>query len=276
MPLQRDRMTFAQRSRLERFGAARSVDVHCHCLPALDDGPAILADAVAMCRAAAADGTTCLIATPHQLGRYEGWNEPAEIRSAVARLNAALAQEGVPIGVVAGADVRLDERIAAMLAEDRLMTLGDRGEHILLELPHEAFADPRPLLADLAGLGVRGIISHPERHAVVAERAGIVAGWLEAGAAVQITAGSLLGSFGASAEEAAWRLLASGQASLVATEAHDAHVRPPQMSSAIDAIERRLGYAVARRVCFEEPALLLPETAPSGPSAAAGAAGGCP
>ena len=64
-----EQQTDAQRRRLERFGAAESVDIHCHILPGVDDGPATEDDAVALCRALAADGITTVCATPHQLGR---------------------------------------------------------------------------------------------------------------------------------------------------------------------------------------------------------------
>ena len=58
-----------QQKRIERFGVSRSVDVHCHCLPGLDDGPQTLADAISLCRQIVEDGITTVIATPHQLGR---------------------------------------------------------------------------------------------------------------------------------------------------------------------------------------------------------------
>ena len=44
-------------------------DLHCHCLPGIDDGPATPAAALDLCRALTDDGITTVIATPHQLGR---------------------------------------------------------------------------------------------------------------------------------------------------------------------------------------------------------------
>ena len=41
------------------------VDIHCHVLPGLDDGPESLEMSVAMCEMAIADGITHIIATPH-------------------------------------------------------------------------------------------------------------------------------------------------------------------------------------------------------------------
>src|SRR5215207_1514833 len=105
----------AQRHRQERLAVSDSVDLHCHCLPGLDDGPASLPEALELCRGMVADGTTVAIATPHQLGRYEGRNEGDAVRRAVDELNRTLAAEGVPLRVLPGGDVRIDERIPRLL-----------------------------------------------------------------------------------------------------------------------------------------------------------------
>ena len=46
------------------------VDIHSHILPEVDDGPKSWDVSVAMCRAAAADGITHMVATPHANDRY--------------------------------------------------------------------------------------------------------------------------------------------------------------------------------------------------------------
>ena len=257
-----ERFTDAQRRRLERFGAAESVDVHCHCLPGLDDGPKTPDDALALCRALVADGITTVVATPHQLGRYDRRNSAAVVRQAVGALQARLNVEGVPLTVLPGADVRIDERIVPMLRTGEVLTAGG-GNCLLLELPHETYIDPTPMIRLLAGRGLRAIVTHPERHEAVRKKPECVTPWLQAGAVLQLTAGSLVGSFGKSAEAAAWKWLEAGQASIVATDAHDVERRPPCITAAIDAIERRLGTDVARRVCIENPSRVVVQPQPS-------------
>ena len=73
--------------RVEREGDVGFIDVHCHCLPGLDDGPPDVPSTLALCRALAADGIRTVVATPHQLGRYDGLYDVATIRQAVAQLN---------------------------------------------------------------------------------------------------------------------------------------------------------------------------------------------
>ena len=248
-----DYFTAAQRRRMKRFNVGQSVDLHCHCLPCLDDGPATLVDALALCRALVDDGISVAIATPHQLGRYQGRNEAADVRAAVAAMNRSLMVEEVPLRVLPGADVRVDEHIERLLGEDRILTLADRGAYLLLELPHDTFIDPLPLLRRLIDAGRRPILSHPERHRYLTARPQVVEPWLRCGAALQLTAGSFTGDFGTTAQRAAWYWLETGRAALVASDAHDAHRRPPRMTEAIRLIAARLGEDVARRVCAENP-----------------------
>ena len=253
-------MTDEQRRRLEKFGAAACVDIHCHCLPGLDDGPEGPDDALALCRALVADGITAVVATPHQLGRYDRRNDGPAVREAVETLRKLLDDRGVPLEVYAGADVRLDERVVALVASGEVLTLAG-GSWMLLELPHDTYIDPAPLIRLLARRGVRTIITHPERHDVVRSRPQVVGPWLTEGALVQLTAGSLVGHFGPRAEEAAWKWLAAGEATLVATDAHDVARRHPCMTDAIAAIEKRLGFEVAKLACVTNPAAVVQSVA---------------
>src|SRR3981189_1276639 len=46
------------------------IDIHCHLLPEVDDGPKSWDVAIEMCRMAVADGITQTVATPHANDRY--------------------------------------------------------------------------------------------------------------------------------------------------------------------------------------------------------------
>ncbi len=141
------------------------VDIHCHCLPNLDDGPASLEEAVALCRGLVADHVSTVVATPHQLGRFEHCTGPAAVRRATHTLNEELARQGIDLRVLPGAEVRVDERIDALLARDGILTLADTGRYVLLELPWDTLIDIEPLLAQFARRGIYGILAHPERNA---------------------------------------------------------------------------------------------------------------
>lgn len=229
------------------------IDIHCHCLPGLDDGPAEMTEALDLCRALVEDGIDTVVATPHQLGRFDGRNHAAHVRGAVNQLTKQLLEAGIPLTVLPGADVRVDERIPRLLQDDTVLTLADQGKHLLLELPHEAFIDIEWLLRQLADRGLSVIISHPERHPVLAARPEIIAKWSGLGASFQITAGSLLGQFGPASQQAAWYFLQSSVAGMVATDAHDTKHRCPSMKAAFKLLSQKLGQDTAGWLCIENP-----------------------
>ena len=233
------------------------VDIHCHCLPAFDDGPATMSGSLALCRALVNDGITTVIATPHQLGRFSECNESTQIRKAVSVINEELKNNNIALNVMPGADVRVDERICELLKADKILTLADGGKYILLELPHEVFIDIEPLLVELSSMGVQAIISHPERHSHLAKEPDILLKWLECSALLQVTAGSLLGEFGPITQGLGWQFLDSGWSSLVATDCHDLHGRRPCMRAAFEQISDRLDETTARLVCIENPLRVL-------------------
>lgn len=247
----------SQIRRLERFSTSQCVDVHCHCLPGLDDGPETYEHARLLCDALAADGITAVIATPHQMGLYERRNGADVIREASASLNQRLQSDGVALRIVPGADVRVDDQLLKLLDDDHILTLADDKRYLLLELPHDVLIDLTSLIGELSDRGISAVISHPERHAGICRHLEILFPWMERGAFLQITAGSLTGDFGPMAERIAWRLVTANLVSLVATDAHDHLQRLPLMTLAIEALVRRVGHAVARRICIDNPQAVL-------------------
>ena len=66
------------------------IDIHFHCLPGIDDGPRDWDEAVALCRAALADGIDTIVATPHVL--RDSWlnEDPAARDRLLMELNSLL------------------------------------------------------------------------------------------------------------------------------------------------------------------------------------------
>ncbi len=232
-------------------------DVHCHCLANVDDGPPSCALAVALCLRLVREGIGTVIATPHQLGRFEGRTSAAMVREKTRELNDALADEGVDLRVLPGAEVRLDERIGDFLLEDAVLTLADMHRHVLVELPDGPLINIEPLLVQLAGQNLDVIIAHPERNAQLCRHPQALWRWLNCGASLQVTAASLVGYWGPAVRRAAWQLVAQGWVAVVATDTHDCRQRDPCMSEAFLMIGARFGGAIAHLLCIENPTRVL-------------------
>jgi protein-tyrosine phosphatase len=234
-----ERLTFSQQQRLSQFSATRCVDLHCHCLPGIDDGPRSMIDALALCRQFVRDGFTDVIATPHQLGRWDGANRPDQIRAAITELQHELDSLQIPLNVYVGGEVRVDERLSKLIEADGICTMADAKKYMLVELPSTGLMSAAVIAKQL----------EPDHNAA--------SDWLDAGAVLQINAGSLLGAFGKPSMDAAWDWLSSGWISLVATDSHGTGSRRPRMSEAIDLIVRELGEEVAKTVCIDNPCKVL-------------------
>lgn len=140
------------------------IDLHCHILPALDDGACDLDDAVAMARQAEGDGIETVCATPHI--RHDHAVEIASLPQRVAAVQAELERHGVGVRVAVGGEVAQTEVDALSDGDLAAVSLGGAGGWILLE-PAPGPLDARLELSveRLQARGLRAVIAHPERHA---------------------------------------------------------------------------------------------------------------
>jgi protein-tyrosine phosphatase len=226
-------------------------DVHCHLLPAIDDGPKDWQGTLALARAAVSEGIDTIIATPHQLGHYER-NTLERIVELVAEGQGRIKRENIPLTILPGADVRVREDLVHLLKHRQVVTLADNNVHLLVELPHDQALPLGKLIYQLRQEGIVCVISHPERNADVMRR-DLARSWVQQGCLVQVTAGSLLGDFGAAAKKASWWLLGQGLVHLVATDAHDTDKRPPKLRSAYQQVCRWCSTETARQLCIVNP-----------------------
>jgi protein-tyrosine phosphatase len=230
------------------------VDIHCHLLPGVDDGAEDLAAALAMARMAVADGIRTIVATPHQLGSF-AHNGGGEVRRRVAELQHELTRAGIPLTVLPGGDVRIEDDLARRIAVGDVLTLADCGRHVLLELPHELYLPLEGTLDSLRSHGVVGILSHPERNAGLLSRPDIVEHLVdEAGCLMQVTAGSVTGAFGPHSQRMAEWMLAEGLVHFIASDAHGVVARRPRLRRAYDRVAELAGAEAAIDLCCRWPA----------------------
>ena len=232
------------------------VDVHCHILAGIDDGPADWAESLAMARLAVADGISTVVATPHQLGNY-GENDGDRIRASCRQLQGLLRQRGVPLRVVPGADVRIEPDMVGKIRSGDVLTLADHRRHVLLELPHEVYFPLDRLLRSLHAAGLVGILSHPERNRGILARPQVVEPLVDAGCLLQVTAGSLVGTFGPQIKGFAEWLVVERLVHFIATDAHGATSRRPLLKRAFDRVAEIAGQRAAWELCSRNPGRLV-------------------
>lgn len=228
-------------------------DIHCHILPGIDDGAADLKTSLAMAQLAVQDGIQTIIATPHQMGNFSQ-NRGEQIRKLVCQTQAAFDAAQIPLTVLPGADVRIESNMLEAIQAGDVLTLADRHKHVLLELPHELYFSIDAVLAQLAAVGIQGILSHPERNAGILSRPGIVEELVDQGCLMQVTAGSLMGTFGPASQQLAESMLLNGLVHFLATDAHSARSRRPLIRRAYTRVSEMVNPQLAKLICCDNPA----------------------
>lgn len=238
------------------------IDLHCHILPGLDDGAADLAAALDMARAFVADGVSVVACTPHILpGLYH--NTGAGIRRAVADLQGVLEQEGIPLKLVPGADNHITPDCVAKLGTGELLALAD-SRYVLIEPPHHVAPQRlETMFFDLLTAGYVPILTHPERLRWIEAQFTAIQRLAGAGVWMQITASSLAGAFGSSAQYWAERMLDEGRVHILATDAHDTRRRYPDLGRGRALAARRVGEREARHLVATRPQAVLDNLAPA-------------
>lgn len=238
------------------------IDLHCHMLPGIDDGPVSMDISLAMARCAVADGITVTACTPHIYpGLYE--NTKQSILAAIAVFRETLAQEGIPLRLVEGADTHLAPDLVGQLKAGKVPTLNG-SRYFLFEPPHHV-APPRleENVFSLLAAGFIPVITHPERLTWLDDHYAAFGRMVKSGAWIQLTAGSLTGRFGKRPQYWAERILDEGLCHIIATDSHHIERRPPLLSEGRDAAIRRLGVREAEHLVVTRPQGILDNAYPS-------------
>jgi protein-tyrosine phosphatase len=211
------------------------IDLHCHVLPGIDDGPDTLDDSLALCRAAVAAGTRTIVATPHVSWEWPGVTAQV-IAQGTARVNDALRAEGIDLEIRPGAEVAMTR--AADLSDEELVALRlGGGPYLLLECPYQsASAGFDAIATTLADRGHRVLLAHPERCPGFHREPGRLTALVEAGMLTSVTAGAFVGRFGRHVERFARGMLEQRIVHDIASDGHGAGMgRPPSIGPELEA-----------------------------------------
>ncbi|HTS13138.1 MAG TPA: CpsB/CapC family capsule biosynthesis tyrosine phosphatase [Candidatus Limnocylindrales bacterium] len=225
------------------------VDIHCHLLYGLDDGAQSPEIAHAMAESAISDGITHVICTPHANQNYPF--VPELVKKRRDEIQAAFDGR---LTLATGCDFHLSfENLQDIRHSPERYTLNQKS-YLLVEFAEYSIPPSMDqALHQLQLAGLRPVITHPERNPLIRAQPERLLKWLQQGCYVQVTAGSLLGRFGKTAQEAAERWLDANAIHFLASDAHNITSRPLKLKEAFDFVSARSGEEIASALLTENP-----------------------
>ncbi len=231
------------------------IDTHCHFLPAIDDGPATLKEALDLARSAVRNGIKVSVLTPHiHVGRYRNNKESIEV--AYLKFRQSVLEHGIDLQLAMAAEVRLGDEILTMVQQNRIPFLGvlDNYKIMLLEMPpNHIIPGSEKLVEWLMQRGIRPIIAHPERNKQIIKDPRRIKPFIDRGCLIQLTACSLVGRFGGKVQACAQYLMAQGIVTVLASDAHSIALRPPELEPGRKIAEKLLGESKSWDLVADNP-----------------------
>ena len=232
-------------------------DLHAHILPGVDDGSRTPGETLEMSRVAAETGTKIVLATPHRKDVTENWSV-GHIRRLISDMNEQNAEHGVDISLMLGMENHLDEALPAEIDAGRALTMNG-SRYILVEMPF--FGRPdfiESTLSEIQEMGLTPVLAHPERIEAFQQDVGLLASLIERGMISQITAGSIVGTWGDEVKRFTHKLLNSRLAHIMASDTHSpTGLRSPRLGVGIEVAASIVGADCATAMVVDTPLAIL-------------------
>jgi protein-tyrosine phosphatase len=229
------------------------IDIHCHILPMVDDGPTSWETSLEMCRMAAEDGIEHIVATPHANERFHYSRH--DLASNLEYLKALVGEKP---RLTLGCDFHLsyDNLRDVLISPERYTIEGSH--YLLVELSNYSIPSQiNECFTRMADVGITPVITHPERNPILQQTQERVLEWVDQGCAVQVTASAVTGMWGQKVVRAAEWLLERDAVHVLATDAHDTKHRTPSLSAARDKVAKLCGAEVARALVDDNPRAII-------------------
>jgi protein-tyrosine phosphatase len=225
------------------------VDIHCHILPGIDDGSKSFEESCAMAEMAIEDGVTHVIGTPHAHPAHK-----FDVETNLRLRDELQAKFEGRLTLATGCDFHLSFENLQDIRHDAWRYTLNQKSYLLVEFAD--FSIPPSLdqaLHEMQLAGLHPIVTHPERNPLIRAQPERLYKWLRQGCYVQVTAQSLMGKFGSSAQEMSQRWLDAGAVHFVASDAHDTKSRPLRLKETYDHLAETRGEEVARALLVDNP-----------------------
>lgn len=231
-------------------------DVHCHILPAVDDGAASMNEAMRLLKMEYAQGVRHIILTPHL--RFGMFETPAkDIKEAFALLSREAAAQFADLKLHLGCEFHSSSRMTEVLKTENCRTMGPT-RYVLTEFSGgDSALEMRNRIGELQRFGYRPVIAHAERCRCLRESLSFLEEICSTGALIQINAGSFAGMEGMMLRSFCKKALQRECVHLIGSDAHNCTDRKPEFTLCVEYLVKKFGETAAKQLLIENPQKLL-------------------
>lgn len=221
------------------------IDLHCHMLPAIDDGSKTVDMSLKMAEEAQKEEINKILLTPHHMdGEYV--NHKDKILPAVQNFQRNLLDNNIPIEVRAGQEVHINGNLLSSVENNDILYADDNGKYMMLELPHSGVPEyTENMIFELRVKGIVPVIVHPERNHGFRNDPDKLYDLVSQGCLTQLTATSYVGGFGKHIQRFTEQIIDAGLGFTFSSDAHNMAGRRFRMNDAYNLLTKEKGKTMA-------------------------------
>lgn len=231
------------------------VDMHCHILPGVDDGPATMKESLAALKEAQRQEIGAMIVTPHfHPGRYAVTAEMA--LATLERVKRQAAAEGLNMRLYPGQECYYYSGLLEQLEAGNVLTMNGT-PYVLVEFETETqYSTITHAIRELRDSGYDPIIAHYERYRCLYQRRERLEELRKQGAMLQLNFGRLVDK-GSLLQPNIWRkLLKDGYVDFLGSDTHGMKFRPMHIEQAVDWLKMDVRPQIRDRILVHNIRLL--------------------
>ena len=226
------------------------IDIHCHLLYGVDDGPDTIEESIKMLRIAEEQGVTDIILTPHyRRGMFKYDKE--QILKKKKELDKHAEEIGIRLHL--GTEYHVNGSILEHLESGRCLPLAN-SEYVLTEYAYETeYSYIFKMTQELLRHGYIPVIAHVERYKCLVKNPKHLDELQEIGALIQMNAGAIIGEDGWGVKNFCKKVLKNGWVDVIGSDSHDVKKRACYMEDCYDYITDKYGEKLAHRLMTKNP-----------------------
>ncbi|OHW61887.1 tyrosine-protein phosphatase CpsB [Andreesenia angusta] len=233
------------------------IDIHCHIVPGVDDGPDSAEEAKQMIEMMYNDGIRGVVATSHRnhpldFGATRVYEESlAEIKSMASELYPGFK-------IYSGAEFFVRDGYLEILDSPPYDFTIEGTDCVLLEFESDAtYEKISDAVYEFTIRGFKPVIAHIDKYRDIWSSEENIEKLRDEGAYIQITGATLVGKYGNTMESTMKKLLKKGHIDFIGSDGHSPEKRKPLLKRAYRVVSRICSRAEADRLFVENPSSML-------------------